>query len=204
VIERRQQIDPLPERDRVGIVVTDLVTNVAKQGRTRWYALDARTQRDLQERESVARVGRFGPDSHGGSTGSNPVGGASKRPAQYGCLSQELAPGAALPPAWHTSSHEGLKEIPFGGMANQGLGGHRLGHRQAHRTVRDDQVAEQPQGRWVIPGGKSVGNFVKSTAWSNIPPARYSNALPGTVRYGWQSGVTGILRGLLGHRVVVP
>jgi RHS repeat-associated protein len=59
-------------------------------------------------------------------------------------------------------------------------------------------------GRWVVPGGRTPGNYFKTTTWSNLPPASYGNSITGTVRYAWDGGVSGFLRGMLGHRVVVP
>jgi hypothetical protein len=67
-----------------------------------------------------------------------------------------------------------------------------------------DTVLDLKPDRWVMPGERTPGNFFKTTTWSNIAPASYSNSITGTVRYAWDGGVSGFLRGLLGHRVVVP
>lgn len=69
--------------------------------------------------------------------------------------------------------------------------------------TRGTQLELAP-GRWVVPGGRTPGNYFKTTTWSNVPPASYGTSITGTVRYAWDGGVSGFMRGLLGHRVVVP
>lgn len=73
-------------------------------------------------------------------------------------------------------------------------------------------VPNLTSGRWVMQGGPSVWNYIRTGVWGprftpgqgfSWPTYPISNSITGTATVGWPSGIANFWRGLFGQRQII-